>query len=236
MSKLYHHFEKEGTFMQLLSSSIGRKILMAVTGQVMILFALVHLIGNTTIFGWLHGGINAYAEHLHALPPLVWAFRLFMLAAVSIHIWFGIQLTLENSGGRPKQYAVKSTQKATFASENMIWSGLLILAFIVYHLLHFTMKLIPGTALVTDAEGTVNVLTMVVSSFQNVFVCAIYAGAMVALFLHLTHGIQSSSQTIGCSNDRTLPVIVRAGTLVALAFLVGYITIPLSIFAGFLKG
>jgi succinate dehydrogenase / fumarate reductase cytochrome b subunit len=236
MSKQYHHFEKEGTFMQLSSSSIGRKILMAVTGQVMILFALVHLIGNTTIFGWLHGGINAYAEHLHALPPLVWAFRLFMLAAVSIHIWFGIQLTIENSGGRPQQYAVKSTQKATFASENMIWSGLLILAFIVYHLLHFTMKLIPGTALVISPEGTVNVLTMVVTSFQNVFVCAIYVGAMVALFLHLTHGIQSSSQTIGCSNDRTLPVIVKAGTLVALAFLVGYIAIPLSILAGFLKG
>ena len=222
--------------MQLLTSSIGRKILMAVTGQLMILFALVHLIGNTTIFGWLHGGINSYAEHLHALPPLVWAFRLFMLAAVSIHIWFGIQLTLENSGGRPKQYAVKSTQKVTFAGDNMIWSGLLILAFIVYHLLHFTMKLIPGMTLVTNAEGTVNVFTMVASSFQNVFVCAIYVGAMVALFLHLNHGIQSSSQTIGCSNDRTLPIIVKAGTLVALAFLVGYITIPLSIFAGFLKG
>lgn len=222
--------------MQLSSSSIGRKILMAVTGQFMILFVLVHLIGNTTIFGWLHGGINAYAEHLHALPPLVWAFRLFMLAVVSIHIWFGIMLTIENRNASPQQYAVKAARTATFASENMIWTGLILLAFIVYHLLHFTMKVIPGMTLVTDAAGTINVLTMVVSSFQNFFVSAIYAGAMVTLFLHLSHGIQSSSQTMGWSNDRTLPVIIKAGTLVALVLLLGYITIPMSILTGILKG
>ena len=222
--------------MQLTTSSIGRKILMAITGQLMILFVLVHLIGNTTIFGWLHGGINAYAEHLHSLPPLVWAFRLFMLAAVSIHIWYGIQLTLENSGGRPQQYAVKATQKTTFASENMIWSGVLILAFLIYHLLQFTMKVLPGMTLITDAAGTVNVFTMVVSAFQNFFTCFIYVGAMVALFLHLTHGIQSSSQTVGCSNDRTLPVIVKAGSLVALALFLGYVAVPLSIYVGILKG
>ena len=222
--------------MQLTTSSIGRKILMAITGQLMILFVLVHLIGNTTIFEWLHGGINAYAEHLHSLPPLVWAFRLFMLAAVSIHIWYGIQLTLENREGRPKQYAVKSTQKVSFASENMIWSGVLILAFLVYHLLQFTMKALPGMTLITDAAGTVNVFTMVVSAFQNFFTCFIYVGAMVALFLHLTHGIQSSSQTIGCSNDRTLPVVIKAGSLVALVLFLGYIAVPLSIYVGILKG
>ncbi|KAA0895033.1 succinate dehydrogenase cytochrome b subunit [Oryzomonas rubra] len=222
--------------MQLLSSSIGRKIVMAITGLLMILFVVVHLIGNTTIFGWISGGINAYAHHLHAFPPLVWAFRAFMLAAVSIHIWYGIQLTIENRGGRPQPYAVKATQKATFASENMIWTGLLLLCFIIYHLLHFTMKVVPGMALVPDAEGAINVFTMVVSSFQNFFVAFIYVAAMVTLFLHLSHGIQSFFQTMGWSTDRTLPVYVKAGTLVALVLFLGYVAVPLSIFAGILKG
>jgi len=103
--------------MQLLKSSIGRKILMAITGQAMVLFAVIHLLGNSSIFGWLPGGINAYAHHLHSLPaPIIIGFRLGLLVFVCVHIWFGIQLTIENRGGRPKQYAVKSTQKATFAS------------------------------------------------------------------------------------------------------------------------
>lgn len=118
--------------MQFTSSSIGRKILMAITGQAMVLFAVVHLLGNSSIFGWLNGGINAYAEHLHSLPlPIIISFRLATLALVCVHIWFGIQLTLENRNGRTQQYAVKSTQKTTFASENMIWTGSLIALFLV---------------------------------------------------------------------------------------------------------
>jgi succinate dehydrogenase / fumarate reductase cytochrome b subunit len=204
----------------------------------MVLFVVVHLIGNTTIFGWIHGGINAYAEHLHTFPPLVWAFRAAMLAFVCVHIWFGIQLTLENSEGRPQQYAVKAVQKATFASENMIWTGVLILVFIIYHLLHFTIRanVAPGMALVTDANGAINVFTMVVSSFQNFFVSLIYAVAMVTLFLHLSHGIQSFFQTLGWSSDSTQPCIAKAGTLTSLILFLGYIAIPLTILIGILKG
>src|SRR6185369_9355871 len=180
--------------MQFLSSSIGRKFLMSITGLFLVLFVMIHLIGNTTIFGWIPGGINAYAHHLHAFPPLVFAFRAVMLVFVSVHIWFAIQLTLENREGRSQAYAVKSMQKTTFASENMIWTGLLLLAFIVYHILHFTAKVMPGMTLVTDAEGAVNVLTMVVAGFQNFFVAFIYVAAMVTLFLHLSHGNQSFFQ------------------------------------------
>jgi succinate dehydrogenase cytochrome b subunit len=221
--------------MQLFTSSIGRKILMSITGLFMVLFAVIHLIGNTTIFGWIPGGINAYAHHLHAFPPLVWAFRAFMLATVGVHILYAIQLTIENRGGRPQQYAVKSTQKTTFASENMIWTGLLLLVFIVYHLLHFTAKVVPGMELVINPEGTVDVFAMVVSGFKNVFVSLIYAGAMVTLFLHLSHGNQSMFQTLGISNDKFLPVIVKAGTLVALALFIGYVAVPLTIFLNILK-
>ncbi|MDO9067418.1 MAG: succinate dehydrogenase cytochrome b subunit [Deltaproteobacteria bacterium] len=229
--------------MQLLTSSIGRKILMAVTGQAMVLFAVVHLLGNSSIFGWLSGGINAYANHLQSLPlPVILSFRLALLAMLCIHIWFGIQLTIENRGGRPQQYAVKSTQKATFASENMIWTGLLLLAFLVYHLLHFTLQVTnPETAAakhLVPLHGNVvpNVLGMVVADFKNFFVSFIYAGAMIVLFLHLSHGIQSFFQTLGWSCDKSQPIIVKAGTLVALGLFLGYVAIPLSIFVGILKG
>lgn len=229
--------------MQLTSSSIGRKILMAITGQAMVLFAVVHLLGNSSIFGWLSGGINAYAEHLHSLPlPIIVGFRLVLLAMVCVHIWFGIQLTIENRGGRPQQYAVKSTQKATFASENMIWTGSLIGLFLLYHLLHFTFQVIyPDTAalknLVPLHDAMVpNVLGMVVAGFNNFFVSFIYAGAMVVLFLHLSHGIQSFFQTMGWSSDKSQPTIIKVGALVALVLFLGYVTIPLTIFAGILKG
>ena len=222
--------------MQLLKSSIGRKILMAITGQAMVLFAVIHLLGNSSIFGWLPGGINAYAHHLHSLPaPIIIGFRLGLLAFVCVHIWFGIQLTIENRGGRPKEYAVKSTQKATFASENMIWTGVLLMAFILYHLAHFTFQIInPETAalknLVPGLEGQVpNVLGMVVSAFQNMLVTLIYAGAMLILFLHLSHGIQSFFQTMGWSNDRVQPFLTKAGTLAALALFLGYAAVPLTI-------
>ena len=222
--------------MQLLTSSIGRKILMAITGQAMVLFAVIHLLGNSSIFGWLPGGINAYAHHLHSLPaPIIIGFRLGLLVFVCVHIWFGIQLTIENRGGRPKEYAVKSTQKATFASENMIWTGVLLMAFILYHLAHFTFQVInPDTAALNHlvplhGDNVPNVLGMVVSAFQNMLVTLIYAGAMLILFLHLSHGIQSFFQTMGWSNDRVQPFLTKAGTLAALALFIGYAAVPLTI-------
>jgi succinate dehydrogenase / fumarate reductase cytochrome b subunit len=228
--------------MQLLTSSIGRKILMAITGQAMVLFAVIHLLGNSSIFGWLPGGINAYAHHLHSMPaPIIIGFRLGLLCFACVHIWFGIQLTIENRGGRPQQYAVKSVQKATFASENMIWTGALLVAFILYHLAHFTFQCIsPDTAalknMVPGLEGQVpNVLGMVVAAFQNLFITVIYAGAMLVLFLHLSHGIQSFFQTLGWSNDRVQPFITKAGTLVALGLFLGYAAVPLTILLRILK-
>jgi succinate dehydrogenase / fumarate reductase cytochrome b subunit len=225
--------------MEFFKSSIGRKIIMAITGQCMVLFAVIHLIGNSSIFGWLQGGINAYAHHLHSMPaPIIIGFRLGLLVFACLHIWYGIQLTIENRGGRPQQYAVKSVQKATFASDNMIWTGVLLLAFILYHLLHFTFQVIsPETAALShpDALGNPNVLGMVVSAFQGMGNTLLYAGAMVVLFLHLSHGIQSFFQTMGWSNDRIQPGLTKAGTLVALALFLGYAAVPLTILVRILK-
>lgn len=222
--------------MEFLKSTVGKKIVMAITGFAMLLFVTIHVIGNSTIyFGWL----NAYAEHLHALPPLVWAFRLILLTMFLLHAFFGIQLTLENRAAKPRAYAVKKYLQATFASENMIWSGLLIAAFIVYHLLHFTFQVTNpeiSAGKNMDALGRPDVYNMVVLSFQNFFISLIYILAMIALAFHLTHGIQSFFQTLGLNNERTQPVIMKAGTVTAIFIFLGYISIPIVIIAGIVKG
>ncbi|UCG39193.1 MAG: succinate dehydrogenase cytochrome b subunit, partial [bacterium] len=176
--------------MSLLTSNVGRKVLMAVSGFFMVLFAVAHLAGNSTIFvgpDW----INAYAEHLHSLPLVVWPFRAFMFVMLCIHVFFGVTLTLENWGANPGKYAVKKRQKVTFASNTMIWTGLLLLAFIVFHLLHFTLRVTPEVVQVLDAQGRFDVYSMMVGGLMDWGVAAVYIIAMVVLFLHTSHGIAS---------------------------------------------
>jgi succinate dehydrogenase / fumarate reductase cytochrome b subunit len=220
--------------MQLLKSNVGRKILMALTGLFMLLFAVVHLLGNSSIFIG-QDGINAYAEHLHSLGPLVWIFRLAMLAFLLVHVVFGIQLTLENSVATPQTYATGKHVRATLSSKNMIWTGVLIALFIFYHLLHFTARLTPDLVLGVDAQERFDVFTMVVSSFSGPLNVFIYVAAMIVLFLHLFHGIQSFFQTMGWSNDCTLPATTKFGRLMAAVLLIGYVSIPVVIMAGILK-
>jgi len=219
--------------MQLIRSSVGRKILMAVTGLILILFVIVHLLGNSSIFLGPNG-INAYAEHLHALGPLVWIFRLVMLSVFGLHILLGITLTLENRAATPQAYAVKKRLRATFSGETMIFTGLILLAFVVYHLLHFTIHLI-GPGVGVDADGRADVFTMVVTSFHSFFTVFLYVGSMVVLFLHLSHGVQSLFQTLGLSNDKLLPGYEKGGKGLSLILLVGYISIPVSIILGLVK-
>lgn len=219
--------------MRLFSDSIGRKAVVAVTGLCMVLFVVVHLLGNSTIFAG-PDGINAYAEKLHGLGPFVWAFRLVMLVLLALHVIFAVLLTLENRDANPGKYAVKKMLKANFASETMIWTGLLLLAFLVYHLLQFTVRITPDIVLGTDAKNRVDVFTMVFSSFRITPIALVYVAAMVTLFLHLSHGIQSIFQTIGLNNDKTMPQFGMLGKLLSALFLVGYSAIPVLILAGIL--
>jgi succinate dehydrogenase / fumarate reductase cytochrome b subunit len=224
--------------MKFIASTVGRKLLMAVTGVLMLCFIIIHVLGNSTIyFGWL----NAYAEHLHALPPLVWAFRLVMLLVFAVHVYFGIVLSLENSAARPQAYAVKKDRRATFAGKNMIWTGVLIAGFLVYHLLHFTLHVTnpaisAGVAGNVDALGRPDVLKMVVLSFQQAGIAAVYVIAMIVLALHLSHGAQSFMQTFGLNNDNTIAIFEKIGVAVAVIFFIGYASIPIAVFVGILKG
>jgi succinate dehydrogenase / fumarate reductase, cytochrome b subunit len=220
--------------MRFTTSSVGRKVLMGSTGLIMVLFVIVHLLGNSSIFAG-PDGINAYAEKLHGLGPFVWAFRLFMLVMLGIHVLFGILVTLDNWNANPEKYKVKKMLKATFAGETMIWTGALLLAFIVYHLLQFTVRITPDVVLGVDAKGRFDVYSMVTGSFRHAPIAAIYVAAMVTLFLHLSHGIQSIFQTIGWNNEKTLPTYTLIGTVLALVFLLGYSAIPVLILSGILN-
>jgi len=186
---------------------------MAVTGLLMVLFVVGHLVGNSTVF-FGPNALNTYAQKLHEMAPLVWGTRVVMLVAVLTHLVLSIQITLENEAANPTKYAVDRSLRATFASKSMIWTGLLLGVFIVGHLLHFTVRSLPGTVLGTDALNRFDVF------------------AMVALFLHLSHGVQSLFQTLGLSNDRTLPAYGTGGKVLSTIFLIGYGAIPVLILIG----
>jgi succinate dehydrogenase / fumarate reductase cytochrome b subunit len=220
----------------LFKSTVFRKFLMAISGQLLVLFILVHLLGNSTIYvGWL----NAYAQRLHELPLLIWVVRIVLLILFAVHIMFGIILTLDNRGVRAQSYAVKKTIRATFASKNMIWSGSVIAAFLVFHLLHFTTQSINSDVsakLNSDLLGRPDVLNMLVLNFRDASISLVYVIAFAAVLLHLLHGIQSSFQSLGLSSDGTLPVIERSGSVAAFIIFIGYMSIPVVILAGLIKG
>jgi len=221
--------------MLLPTSSVGRKLVMAATGQLMVLFVILHVLGNATIY--FHA-LNAYAAHLHALPPLVWSFRIGLIILFTFHIFYGIALTLENNAAKPQSYVMRNDLSATVAGRNMIWTGAVIGSFLIYHLLHFTVQVTnPALAAVrhVDSLGRPDVFSMVVKSFQNFGIASVYLLSMTALWLHLSHGIQSSFQTWGLNNDQSLPIIKRAGAVAAVILFLAYIAVPVVIATGILK-
>lgn len=128
----------------LLRSSLGKKFLMAVTGAALVGFVLVHMLGNLQIFLGPEA-INAYAHKLQTLPPLIkWGFRVGLLVAVGIHVWVAVLLTIENRRARPQGYAAEQTIQASYASRTMPITGLIVLFFIIFHLLHYTVRVVPG--------------------------------------------------------------------------------------------
>ena len=203
---------------------------MAVTGMMLVGFITVHLLGNLSIFAGSEA-INIYAEKLHSLGPIVWIFRLLMLGLFAVHIALGIQLTMENSSASPEAYAIKTRLKTTFAAESMIYTGLILLAFLLYHLLHFTVQVVHTDAVATLqplVNGRLNVFAMVGNSFNSAFVSIAYVVAMCALFLHLSHGLQSFVQTLGLNNGPSQDKVSAVGKLAAIFYGVVYITIPLA--------
>ena len=211
-------------------------MIVAITGIILIVFVIGHLLGNLQIFigpDW----INGYSQHLRDLGPLLWAVRLFLLAAVVIHIWVTVQLAIENRRARPKPYIDRQYVKATFASRHMVMSGLIVLAFIVYHLAHFTFrKTDPRFALLKpDPLGHYDVYSMMVYGFQNYFVSGFYVLGLFLLTLHLSHGSSSFFQSLGLNDEKLTPRLALGGRIFAWLLFAGYTSIPVAILLGLIK-
>jgi len=212
--------------MILTQSSVGRKILMAVTGLILVSFVCVHLLGNLSLFAGADA-INAYAAKLQSLGPIVWIFRLVMLAVFTVHVGFGIQLSVQNSAARPIGYMQKVNERATFSSRSMIVTGGVLFFFIILHLAHFTGHVGVNVADFAGkaADGHFNVYGMVVAAFKSAFFFIVYAVGMLCLFLHLTHGVGSFFQSLGLTNENTLDGIGTLGKVVSFVLLVGYFAV-----------
>lgn len=217
-------------------SSIGKKMIVAVTGAILILFVVGHLLGNLQIFlgpDW----INGYSQHLRDLGPLLWAIRIFLLAAVTIHIYATIQLAIENRRARPEPYIDKEHVKATFASRHMVMSGLIVLAFIIYHIAHFTVRVTdPRFALLkADPLNHYDVYSMMVYGFQSYLVSGFYVLGLFLLALHLSHGSSSFFQSLGLNDRKLTPRLALGGRIFAWLLFAGYTSIPIAILLGLIK-
>jgi succinate dehydrogenase / fumarate reductase cytochrome b subunit len=214
----------------LIRSAVGRKLFMMATGFILFGFVVAHLLGNLSIYLGADG-INAYARHLHQLEPLLWVFRLGLLGAVALHVLFGITLTLENRSARPVAYKRKKHPRSSIAGRTMIYSGLLLAAFIGFHLLHFTFRTIGPQIEMLDGNLP-NVFRMIVDSFSQAGYALAYVVAMTVLFFHISHGFASLFQTSGLNNEVTLPWLGRLSRAVAIMLAAGFVSIPVLIFFG----
>lgn len=209
---------------------------MAVSGVILILFVIGHLLGNLQIFlgpDW----INGYAEHLRDLGPLLWAIRVFLLLTVVVHIYYTIRLAIENRRARPLRYRRKEIVKATLASRTMVMSGLIVLAFIVFHLLQFTFRTTDPrfATLARDPLGHYDVYSMMVLGFSSPLVSGFYILAMFLLALHLSHGSSSFFQSLGLNNQQLTPRLALAGRVFAWLLFFGYSSIPAAVLLGWVK-
>ena len=210
-------------------SANGKKAVMAVTGAMMFGFVLLHMAGNLQIFEG-PDQFNKSAQLLRTLPEALWAARFVLLAAVTAHTVAAVQLALRNRRARPVAYSKKEAIASTYASRTMYWSGPIVLAFVIYHLLHFTFGL---TGVPEFIEG--DVYHNVVNGFQNPLIAAWYVLAMLLLCLHLHHGISSMFQTLGIGHPRYTPWFKKAAALLAVVIFLGFISVPVGVVLGYVR-
>ncbi len=236
------------SFSLLPRTTIGTKYIVALTGLGLLLFVIGHMVGNLQVFLG-RDALNAYAEKLKGMPALLWVVRIGLLAIFVLHIFLAVKLKLRNRQARPSRYVIDRTTKASKASLTMIWSGLAILFFVIYHLLHFTIGVTNPTYF--DQEQTVekkvainvddkkiegtetkerhDVYSMVVLSFRDPFISGTYILAMLFLGMHLIHATPGMFQTLGMQTEHWQQRLHRLGVAVAVIIVVGNISMPLLI-------
>jgi len=217
---------------------VGKKVVMAVTGVMIILFVIAHMLGNLKIYSGPEE-INAYSRFLRevgmpelAYGQLLWVVRIILLACVGLHITAAVQLSRMSWTARPLAYSVKRNVETTFAARMMRWGGALLVAFVVFHLLHLTAG---AVGFRTGQFKDLAVYQNVVAAFAVWPIAIFYVVAMGALCLHLYHGIWSMLQTLGWNtarNQTTLKIFSRA---IAIVVFLGFSSVPVSVFAGWLR-
>jgi len=216
---------------------------MALSGCALFLFVIAHLLGNLQIFLGPEA-LNRYGHFLQTTPELLWPARLGLMALVVAHVVCAAKLTAENRAARPVPYAQHEIVAASYASRTMMMSGLILAAFIVYHLLHFTV-MAPGVNLTgrdfaarpafADVQGRHDVYKMMIVGFRQPVVSGFYLLAMGLLCLHLSHGVSAMFQSLGWKDRRYGPFLDRSAQVAALVIFLGYSSIPVAVLLGYGK-
>ena len=211
------------------ASSAGKKAVMAVTGIIGVLFVVGHMVGNLQVFQGAER-LNAYGHLLHGpLNELIWGARVVLVAVLVLHAVAAGQLTMRNRAARPVDYATRVPQVSTLAARTLRWGGILLLAFIVYHLLDLTI----GTVNPAFQEG--DVYANLLGSLQRPLIAVFYLAAMAALALHLYHGAWSSMRSLGVAPTSASPLKRRAAVAVAVIVAVGFAVVPLAVLFGVIR-
>lgn len=249
-----------------LKSTLLSKVVMAVTGIILVLFIIGHTIGNMQVFLGREV-FNTYAAFLQSLGELLWVVRGVLFLSLVFHIITSVKLKLQNLGSKPDKYEVKNYVKAKLTSRTMIWTGIMIFAFLTYHILHFTAGVTnpdhynvheyyekEAYSLAIDsntefAEGESeqlvkqdllfkrhDVYKMVILGFREPVISIVYIIGVILLGFHLSHAIQSAFQTLGVSGPRFTPCMIKTSNALSIIIVLCLISIPIAILAGLAGG
>jgi succinate dehydrogenase / fumarate reductase cytochrome b subunit len=210
---------------------------MAVTGLIGIGFVILHIAGNLRAFVG-RDNLNSYSALLHGPgAELLWVVRVILIVAVVLHVLMAIQLTQRARAARPVGYHEREPQISTLSSRTMRWGGFLILVFIVFHLLHFTTRQVDPAQWANrmDVKGRYDIYGNVVASFRLWWVSAFYLVAMIALGLHLWHGVWSSGRTLGVAKPAGHPMRRRVAPILAAIVWLGFSIVPIAVLIGIIR-
>jgi len=211
------------------NSSVGKKVVMAVSGMIWVAYLVTHVLANLLVFQG-PGKLNAYSAFLHGTGGALWAPRLVLIGALVLHVIAAAQLTGRGQEARPVGYAAgRKPHTSTLAARTIRWGGALILLFLVYHVLHFTV----GTAHPDFVEG--NPYQNVITGFRDPVVVLVYLVAMAGVGLHLYHGVWSSGRSVGISPPSPRPLRRSLALVLALLVWIGFSIIPIAVYAGLVR-
>ncbi|MEQ9411815.1 MAG: succinate dehydrogenase cytochrome b subunit [Fuerstiella sp.] len=222
--------------LRLLDSSVGQKVIAGATGIGLVGFLVIHMAGNLQVFAGADA-LNDYAELLKSSTAILWTARPGLLGLIVLHIAMTTRQVYRNRNEKRQKYAKQAFRRTTRASRSMMLTGTLLLAFLIFHLLHFTVgAILPEAASRTDASGRPDVFAMVVAGFRNPLIVAVYVAGMLSLSGHLKHAISSALQTLGMVKEGRNSPLRKASPWLAAGIIIGFLVVPISVATGIVGG